>query len=383
MDHIINKAKLKQTRYNSPMAMAKEEVIKMQIKRVEKELRDLPHHKGTDHHIGRLRAKLAILNEKLDLAPQKSKGGEAGGYAVKKQGDATIVLIGPPSSGKSTLINKLTNAESKVAPYAFTTVTVIPGMMEYRNARIQILDVPGLIEGAGSGKGRGREVLSVARNSDLLVFMTDPKRIDFLKTLVKELEAVGIRINKEKPKVRVNKKTNGGILIQSNIKQDIDKLTIKDIADEFGLKNAEITINEKLTLPRLLDAFSKNRVYIPAVYLLNKSDTLAKKEDKEIDSRIVRISAEKGTGLDDFKETMWNKLKFVTVYLIKGEGEPNKDNPMVVKNNLTLQELGKSLGSDFMESKKSAKIWGEYAKFAGQEVSLSTKVEDSMQVKFI
>src|SRR5258708_32065207 len=179
--------------------------IPEQIEAVEKELRELPHHKGTDHHIGRLRAKLARLgDQQIENGTKKGSGG-GGGYAVKKHGDATVILVGPPSAGKSTLINKLTNAESKVAAYAFTTLTVIPGMMEYKNAKIQILDVPGLIEGAGGGKGRGKEVMSVARNSDLIIFMTDPDRLDFFKKLVKELEYAGIRINKEKPQVKIEK----------------------------------------------------------------------------------------------------------------------------------------------------------------------------------
>lgn len=365
------------------MGMSKEEVVKMQISRVEKELRDLPHHKGTDHQIGRLRAKLAILAEKLDSSSSKGGGG-GGGYAVKKQGDATIVLVGPPSAGKSTLINNLTNAESKVAAYAFTTLTVIPGMMEYKQAKLQILDVPGLIEGAGSGKGRGKEVLSVARNCDLIVFMTDPKRLDFFKKLVKELETSGIRINKTKPQVKVDKKTSGGVLIHSNIKQQIDKETIKDIANEFGIKNAEITINEKLTVDRLIDSFSKNRVYIPAIYVVNKSDTLKKKDEEEIDSRILRISADRGAGIDELKNKIWEKLNFVTIYLMNKEnisGLP--DEPRIVKNNKTLKEVAEDISLEFAEGKIAAKIWGSGAKFEGQEVSLSTKVQEGMKIKFI
>ena len=361
--------------------MAKEDILKMQIKRTEKELRDLPHHKGTDHHIGRLRAKLAILQEKLDQP--SGKGGGGGGYQVRKQGDATIVLIGPPSSGKSTLINKLTDVESKVAAYSFTTLSVIPGMMEYKNARFQILDVPGLIEGAGEGKGRGKEVLSVARNSDLIVFMTDPMRLSFFKKLVDELESGGIRINKEKPQVKIEKKLNGGLVIHSNIKQLLTKESIKEIAGEFGIKNGEITLNEKLTLDQLIDAFAKNRVYIPAIYVVNKVDSMDTRTKNTIDKRIVLISAEKGTGLDELKEKIWEKLNFVTLFLIKTDEEPHFNNPVIVKAGVTLESVNKSLGREFSENKKSAKIWGSGAKFAGQEVSLKTKVHDGMQIRFV
>ncbi len=349
--------------------------ISEQIALVEKELRELPHHKGTDHHIGRLRAKIARLTDQQQDSRSKKSGGGSGGYAVKKQGDATIVLIGPPSAGKSTLINKLTNAESKVAAYAFTTVSVIPGMMKYKDAYIQILDVPGLIEGAENGKGRGKEVLSVARNCDLIIFMTDPKRLDFFKKLVKELENVGIRINKEKPLIKIDKKTNGGLTIHTNIKQNIDKTTIKEIANEFGIKNGEITINEKLTTERLIDSFAKNRVYIPAIYVVNKSDTLKKQDEKKLDPRIIKISAENGMGIDEMKNKIWEKLEFVTIYLL--------DVAKIVKKNTTLKEVTESLGEEFAQNKTAAKISGNGAKFDGQEVSLATYVQEGMKIRFI
>lgn len=353
-----------------------------QIESIEKEIRETPYHKGTEHHIGILRARIARLKDRI-IAGSAKKGGGGGGYAVKKQGDATIVLIGPPSSGKSTLLNHLTNAESKVAPYAFTTVSVIPGMLKYKDAYIQILDVPGLIEGAQEGKGRGKEVLSVARASDLLVFMTDPQRLNFLKKLVKELENAGIRINKTPPEVKIDKKLGGGLLIHSNIKQELDRETIKDVAWEFGIKNAEIKINERLTLERLIDAFSRNRVYLPAIYLINKADTLKKNQAQKIDKRIYLISAEKGEGVEKIKEVIWEKLGFVTVYLVRPEDEVNFENPVVVKGSYTLKDVGEKMGSEFLEGRTRAKIWGKGAKFAGQEVSLSKKVQDGMQVRFI
>lgn len=356
--------------------------INQQIADIEKEIRETPYHKGTEHHIGLLRARIARLKDKI-VSTESKKSGGGGGYGVKKQGDATLILIGPPSAGKSTLINKLTNAESKVAPYAFTTVSVIPGMLKYKEAYIQILDVPGLIEGAQEGKGRGREVLSVARSSDLVIFMTDPKRLDFFKKLVKELENAGMRINKTAPLIKVDKKLNGGLMVHTNIKQDLDKETIKEVASEFGVKNAQISINEKLTMNRLIDAFAKNRVYIPAIYVVNKSDTLKGKVKNEIDPRILQISAGKDKGIEELKEKIWEKLGFVTVYLVNTNEEPSLKNPMVVKNSYSLEDLAKKIGNEFLEGKLAAKIWGPGAKFPAQEVSLTIKVKDGMQVRFI
>src|SRR3989338_6403013 len=192
--------------------LTKLQVTHMQIKRIEKEIRDTPYHKGTERHIGILRARLAKLKDTLEQTTLRQGSGGGQGYALKKQGDATVVLVGPPSAGKSTLLNALTNAESKVAPYAFTTVSVVPGMMKYNDAYIQILDIPGLIEGAREGKGRGREVLSVARGADLLLIMTDVDRVDRIASMVSEIEGNGIRINKTPPAVLVDKKPGGGLI---------------------------------------------------------------------------------------------------------------------------------------------------------------------------
>lgn len=65
--------------------------------------------------------------------------------------------------GKSTFLSKITKTKSEVAAYAFTTLTAIPGVLEYGGAEIQILDLPGIIEGAAEGKGRGRQVISAAK----------------------------------------------------------------------------------------------------------------------------------------------------------------------------------------------------------------------------
>ena len=354
------------------------QTIQEQVEEIEEVLRKTPHHKATNGFIGAMRAKIARLKDKEVETSSKGSGG-GGGYAVKKQGDATIVLIGPPSAGKSTLINLLTNAESKVAAYAFTTVSVIPGMLKYKEAYIQILDVPGLIEGASIGKGRGKEVLSVARGSDLLVIMTDPERLKFFDQILVELEKAGIRINKRKPHVRIEKAISGGLAVRSNFKQDFDDQTVINIANEFGVKNGRVAIKEKVTVDELIDSFSERIVYKSAIFVVNKVDT--NKGQKYED--LIYISADKEMGIEELKEIIWKELKLVTVYLVEKTDKPSLNNPMIMKEHDTLKSVADKIGTEFSDSTNLAKIWGNGAKFDGQEVSLSTKVIDGMQIRFI
>lgn len=106
--------------------------------------------------LARLRAQL------LEPAPGAGSGGGSG-FDVSKSGDARIALVGFPSVGKSTFLSKVTKTKAAVAAYSFTTLTAIPGVLEYGGAEIQVLDLPGIIEGASEGKGRGRQVISAAK----------------------------------------------------------------------------------------------------------------------------------------------------------------------------------------------------------------------------
>ncbi|MCI4322332.1 MAG: 50S ribosome-binding GTPase, partial [Thermoplasmata archaeon] len=142
--------------------------LEEQITAVEDEIRNTQYNKATQRHIGRLRAKLAVLRLERETRA-KGKGGGSG-YSVRKSGHATVGLVGYPSVGKSTLLTRLTGAESETGAYDFTTVSIIPGMLRWGGASIQILDMPGLVPGASKGRGRGREVLSVVRAVDLVLY---------------------------------------------------------------------------------------------------------------------------------------------------------------------------------------------------------------------
>ena len=134
--------------------------IREQIASLEEEILKTQKNKATNAHIGKLKAKIAALKAKEEKAAAHSKSsGGSDGFEVKKSGDASVALVGFPSVGKSSLISQLTGVDSETGSFAFTTLTCIPGLLEHNGAKIQILDLPGLIKGAADGKVEGKRFL--------------------------------------------------------------------------------------------------------------------------------------------------------------------------------------------------------------------------------
>jgi len=210
------------------------------IAQLKEEIRTTPYHKGTEHYIGRLKARIAKLKQKEE--EQFSKGGGHFGFIPKKEGDATVVLIGPPSVGKSTLLNKLTQAHARVESWPFTTVTVVPGMMEFQGAKIQIFDLPGIISGAAIGVGRGREILSATRSADLLILMVDVKTKGQIKSILKEIKQVGMVL----PILNVVNKID--LIGEINHQNDLVFISAEH---GIGLEDLKKKIWEKLRLMRI------------------------------------------------------------------------------------------------------------------------------------
>eukprot|EP01097_Dermamoeba_algensis_P005267 TRINITY_DN3342_c0_g1_i2.p1 TRINITY_DN3342_c0_g1~~TRINITY_DN3342_c0_g1_i2.p1 ORF type:complete len:243 (-),score=35.75 TRINITY_DN3342_c0_g1_i2:662-1312(-) len=170
-------------------------------------------NKATEYHLGLLKARLAKLRTQL-LEPSGKGGATGEGFDVKRYGDARVALIGFPSVGKSTLLSTLTDTESEQAAYEFTTLTCIPGVIHYNDTKIQLLDLPGIIEGAAHGAGRGRQVIAVAKSADLVLMVLDAAKEgdkNHRGILERELETVGLRLNKNPPDIYFKIKKTGGI----------------------------------------------------------------------------------------------------------------------------------------------------------------------------
>ena len=104
------------------------------IKEIEAEMARTQKNKATEYHLGQLKAKLAKLRTELQ-EPAGKGGSSEQGFEVQKFGDGRVALIGFPSVGKSTLLNKLTGTDSEAAAYEFTTLTCVPGVVSIRRAR--------------------------------------------------------------------------------------------------------------------------------------------------------------------------------------------------------------------------------------------------------
>jgi ribosome-interacting GTPase 1 len=150
-----------------------------------------------------------------------------------------------------------------------------------KGARIQVLDLPGIIEGAAGGRGRGRQVISTARTCNLILVVLDSaKPVTHKKIIEQELFSFGIRINQEPPEIKFLKKEAGGIGYQEVAKQtkgmnaDVARLICK----EYKISCAEIILREDITVDQFIDVIEGNRAYIPVLYVFNKIDAITIEE---------------------------------------------------------------------------------------------------------
>ena len=359
--------------------------IPEKIKAIQDEMARTQINKATEHHIGLLKAKIAKLKREQEENTVKKSSAKSDGFDVRRTGDATVVFIGLPSVGKSTLLNRLTDAKSTVGAFQFTTLTVVPGMMEYRGAKIQVLDLPGIIKGASSGKGLGKRILSVARTADLVLLVLDVFQPHHEDVLVNELGNIGIRLNQLPPNITIEKASTGGIAVAQQVK--ITKITedhLRDILHLYGVTSARVVIRENITSEQLADHMAGNISYSKALVILNKIDLVDSKflEDirqrrsNESRTKTVEVSANANMNINDLKNRIYEELKFIRIYMRPKGGPTDYEEPLIAREGDTVEDVCNKLHRRMRREFRYGLVWGKSVKFGGQRVGLSHTLQD-------
>lgn len=292
------------------------------VARLEALISTVPKHKGTD----RLRADLRRRLSKLRTAAQTKKKGGGGdpAWLIEKAGAGMIVLVGAANTGKSALLEALTNATPEVSPAPQTTWQPTPGMLEVGNVQFQLIDTPSIdrdfVEPA---------LMDLIRRADLVLPVVD-LTMDPNQQLEKTLEQM--RQHRIDPTVESN-----------------------------GRKKTE---------------------YAPILVLANKCDDAEAEENLEIflrllegDWPVLAVSAVAGRGLEELGREIFERLEIMRIYSKTPGKEPNMRAPFVMKRGGTVEEFAREIHQDFYLQLKSSRVWGEGV-FEGQMVSRDHVLHD-------
>jgi len=353
---------------------------------IEKEIGKTQKNKATEYHLGLLKAKIAKLRQQL-LEPVGKPGAKGEGFDVMKSGDARCALVGFPSVGKSTLLSTLTSTHSEQANYEFTTLTCIPGVIEYNGANIQLLDLPGIIEGAAQGKGRGRQVIAVARTADLIIMMLDASKGEHQRVLLtQELDQVGIRLNSQKPDIYYKEKKGGGVSFNSMVHlTKTSERMIQLILHEYKIHNCEVLFREDCTSDEFVDVILGTRMYLPCLYVYNKIDQINIEEVDRLarQPHTVVMSCNMKMNLDYLLESIWEHLALLRVYTKKKGARPDFEDGLILRSGATVEHVCHVIHRTIIQNFKSALVWGRSTKYNPQTVGLSHKIADEDVIQIV
>jgi len=272
---------------------------------LEEMLAIMPKHKGTDHLRAELRGRIAKLTQ---LATKRS-GVHRASMAIAKEGAAQVAVIGLPNVGKSQLVASITNASPAVAEYPFTTQTATPGMMEFENIQIQLIDTPPLAP--PSIEWWLRHIL-IRADALLIVVDLNNDPLAQMEETVAQLGEIRIVIGERKA----------------------------EESDTILYQKKALIIGNKLDL----DNASKNY--------------RALKNKYEGQVPVVAISLKEGTNLEGLRREIYQMLDIIRVYTKTPGRKPDLDDPIILKRGSTLEDAATEVHKDFAQNLKYARIWG-------------------------
>lgn len=281
----------------------------------------------------------------------------------------------------------MTGTYSEAADYEFTTLTCIPGVYKYKGAKVQLLDLPGIIEGAKDGKGRGKQVIGVARTCGLVLIVLDASKPLTHKFKIEyELEGFGIRLNKQPPEIKLTKRDKGGVQITRMVPlTKLDDDTIKSILKEYRIVSCDIIFRCDASVDELIDVIQGNRIYMPCLYVLNKIDKLYVEELELLEKvpHYVCINARNKWNLDELVERIWEELDLIRVYTKPRKQVPDFSAPVILRRkHSTVEDFCRNIHKSMVDQFKSAYVWGKSVKHNPQRVGKDHQLfdEDVIQV---
>ena len=276
------------------------------IATLEEMLAIMPKHKGTDHLRAELRTRIAKLNQ---LAVKKS-GAHRASMAIEREGAAQVVVIGSPNTGKSQLVSSITNASPTVAEYPFTTHSATPGMMEFENIKIQLIDTPPLIPQPVEWWLRH---MLVRADALLVIVDLDSAPLTQMESIIAQLDELRIILGK------ANTENNEEVILY---------------------RKKGLIIGNKLDLNHA----SQNYVALQNKY----QDQLP----------VIAISAKERSNLEELKHSIYQLLNIIRAYTKVPGQKPDFTDPIVLDRGSTLEDAATSVHKDFAQNLKYARIWG-------------------------
>ena len=352
-----------------------------------------PKHKGTENLRAQVKRKISLLKQDIEDKKQKRTGIATGPKVfVEKEGDAQIVILGPTNVGRSSLLSTLTNSKVAVLNYPYTTTEPTPGMFNFEDLQLQLVETPAIMEGSSEGGAWGLQTLTSARNADGLVLMVDlaADPVAQFELIINELEKAKLVTKKPKARIEIERKHMGAklkfILLGKLVDCNVRDLT--QLLKSYGIRDATVKIWGEASFDDVEEAVFEGKVYRPAIVLANKVDhPLAVKHLKQLKRavgskmKVVPVSCNTKDGVDKLGKEIFAMLNIIRIYT----KEPNKKDaskrPFTIRKGSTVFDLAKRIHTDFYEQFSFAKIWSKRLRFSPQKVGGTFVLEDGDTVE--
>jgi len=267
-------------------------------------------------------------------------------------------------------------------------------MMTYRGVDFQLIEAPAVIEGAASGIGWGSQTLALARNADGLMIVIDAQGDLYYQysVLVSELEKARIHVKKPRVLVKVERRSQGGVIVLGELK-DCTVRDVEKLLKSYKIYHALVRIEGCATLSDIEDSLFENVVYKPALFVINKVDIVEnEKKIREFEEFLERenlvyleVSADKGINVDPetIGKRLFELLGLIRVYTKKPGNREIAEKPVVVKRGATVLDIAKLIHSQLYKNFRYARVWSSRLKFSPQRVGADFVLEDGDIVEIV